>query len=127
MVKFWAIVREVRVDWVMKVWMSSSGSGLSPDPGGDPHPLDLQASLLQDLQAPRDVQAHREGKSGVGPHGPDGPDVPDVADVADVADLHPPPVLQEKEELIEEWQPEPLVAPLTSKHQPSVKYDVVTG
>lgn len=122
MVRFWATGREVRVDWVMKVWVSSSGSCLSPDPGGDPHPLDLQASLLQDLQTPRDVQAHREGKSSVGPRVPDA-----VPDVPDVADLHPPPVLQEKEELIEEWQPEPLVAPLTSKHQPSVKYDVVTG
>eukprot|EP00066_Takifugu_rubripes_P002895 XP_003965100.1 PREDICTED: serine palmitoyltransferase 1 [Takifugu rubripes] len=34
---------------------------------------------------------------------------------------------KEKEELIEEWQPEPLIAPLPSKQQPSVKYDVVTG
>lgn len=36
-------------------------------------------------------------------------------------------VPQEKEELIEEWQPEPLVAPLPSNHQPSVTYDVVSG
>lgn len=36
-------------------------------------------------------------------------------------------MFQEKEELIEEWQPEPLIAPLLSKQQPSVKYDVVTG
>uniref|UniRef100_A0A671N3G6 Serine palmitoyltransferase 1-like n=1 Tax=Sinocyclocheilus anshuiensis TaxID=1608454 RepID=A0A671N3G6_9TELE len=33
---------------------------------------------------------------------------------------------KEKEELIEEWQPEPLV-PLVSKDHPSLSYDVVTG
>uniref|UniRef100_A0A8C2B9D2 Serine palmitoyltransferase 1 n=2 Tax=Cyprinus carpio TaxID=7962 RepID=A0A8C2B9D2_CYPCA len=33
---------------------------------------------------------------------------------------------KEKEELIEEWQPEPLV-PLVSKDYPSLNYDVVTG
>uniref|UniRef100_A0A8C1H329 Serine palmitoyltransferase 1 n=1 Tax=Cyprinus carpio carpio TaxID=630221 RepID=A0A8C1H329_CYPCA len=33
---------------------------------------------------------------------------------------------KEKEELIEEWQPEPLV-PLVSKDHPSLNYDVVTG
>ena len=43
------------------------------------------------------------------------------------SDLHLPSVLQEKEELIEEWQPEPLVAPLLSKQRPSVTYDVVSG
>lgn len=35
-------------------------------------------------------------------------------------------MFQEKEELIEEWQPEPLV-PLVSKDHPSLNYDVVTG
>ncbi|XP_056592620.1 serine palmitoyltransferase 1 [Triplophysa dalaica] len=33
---------------------------------------------------------------------------------------------KEKEELIEEWQPEPLVPPLSKDH-PSLNYDVVTG
>ncbi|XP_076875751.1 serine palmitoyltransferase 1 [Brachyhypopomus gauderio] len=33
---------------------------------------------------------------------------------------------KEKEELIEEWQPEPLVPPV-SKHHPSLTYDVVSG
>lgn len=28
----------------------SSGSCLPPDPGGDPHPVDHQTSVLQDLQ-----------------------------------------------------------------------------
>lgn len=35
-------------------------------------------------------------------------------------------VFQEKEELIEEWQPEPLVPPVSKDH-PSLHYDVVTG
>lgn len=35
-------------------------------------------------------------------------------------------VLQEKEDLIEEWQPEPLVPPVSKDH-PSLSYDVVTG
>ena len=35
-------------------------------------------------------------------------------------------MLQEKEELIEEWQPDPLV-PLVSKDHPSLSYDIVTG
>lgn len=98
----------------MKVRLSSSGSCVPPDSGGDPHPLDLQASLLEDVQAARELQAYGEGNGAVGPHGP-------------AADLHLPSVPQEKEELIEEWQPEPLVAPLLSQHQPSVKYDLVTG
>lgn len=34
--------------------------------------------------------------------------------------------LQEKEELIEEWQPEALVPPV-SKDYPTLNYDVVTG
>ncbi|NP_001018307.1 serine palmitoyltransferase 1 [Danio rerio] len=33
---------------------------------------------------------------------------------------------KEKEELIEEWQPEPLVSPVSKDH-PSLNYDVVTG
>ena len=33
---------------------------------------------------------------------------------------------QEKEELIEEWQPEPLVPPVSKDH-PSLNYDIVTG
>lgn len=33
---------------------------------------------------------------------------------------------KEKEDLIEEWQPEPLVPPVSKDH-PSLKYDVVTG
>ncbi|XP_051540978.1 serine palmitoyltransferase 1 isoform X1 [Myxocyprinus asiaticus] len=33
---------------------------------------------------------------------------------------------KEKEELIEEWQPEPLVPPVSKDH-PSINYDVVTG
>jgi len=41
--------------------VSPSGAGLSPDPGGDPHPVDHQAPVLQDLQAPRDLQADGEG------------------------------------------------------------------
>lgn len=35
-------------------------------------------------------------------------------------------MLQEKEDLIEEWQPEPLV-PVVSKDPPFLNYDVVTG
>uniref|UniRef100_A0A8D3BX33 Serine palmitoyltransferase, long chain base subunit 1 n=1 Tax=Scophthalmus maximus TaxID=52904 RepID=A0A8D3BX33_SCOMX len=33
---------------------------------------------------------------------------------------------KEKEDLIEEWQPEPLVPPVSTDH-PSLNYDVVTG
>lgn len=35
-------------------------------------------------------------------------------------------VLQEKEELIEEWQPEPLVPPVSKDH-PALNYNIVSG
>jgi hypothetical protein len=37
-----------------------------------------------------------------------------------------PVLLQEKEELIEEWQPEPLVPPV-SKNHPALNYNIVSG
>lgn len=36
------------------------------------------------------------------------------------------PLVQEKEELIEEWQPEPLVPPVPKDH-PALNYNIVSG
>lgn len=82
--------------------------------------MDNQTFILQNLQTSRDLQTDRKGE-----HSTVKARLLKFLKLYTTKQL-PGFLLQEKEDLIEEWQPD-LLVPLISKDHSSLKYNIVSG